>query len=476
MAFNDLREFITALEKHGEIQKIKKDVDWNLEAGAIIRRCNETGGPAQLFEKIKDYPGHRIFGGPLATLRRLAIAMEMSPDATYAEIIDEFFYRQTDPIKPILVNTGPCKEHILVGDDVDLNMFPAPLVHGGDGGRYIGTWNVGACKDPDSDWINWGTYRLMVHDRNSTGIFIVFPQHVGVIFNKYEKMNKPMPYTAFMGVEPLINLIAATGIPHGVNEVDVVGGLRKEPVKLVKCETNDLLVPDTAEIVLEGEILPNIRKDEGPFGEYAGYQISGVMPRPVFKVKAVTYRNNPILPTSCIGTPVDDSHIVVSMGMATGFKKALEDGAYPVTGIYVPPESAYHVVIVATETPYPYIANRIAACIWAQKNGFIVPRVIVVNSDVDPTNMAEVGHALATKCHPVRGTTTIDRLPTSPITGFLSHEERDQGFGCGVVYDCTWPLDWKPEHTPPRSSFNDIYPEEIKERVLNNWKDYGFKK
>ena len=381
-----------------------------------------------------------------------------------------------NPIKPILLSTGPCKENIVLGDDVDLSMFPAPLVHGGDGGRYLGTWNVGACKDPDSDWINWGTYRLMIHDRNSTGVFIIPQQHVGMIYSKYEAKGKPMSYAAFIGVEPMTNLTAATGIPYGVSEVDIIGGLRNEPVKLVKCETNDLMVPDTAEIVLEGEILPNIRKNEGPFGEYAGYQVSGTVKRPVFKVKAVSYRNDPILTTSCIGTPVDDSHIIITMGMAVEFKRALITGGFPVTGIYLPPEAAYHVVIVATETPYPYIANHIASCIWSQKTGFAVPRVVVVNSDVDPTNMGEVGHAMATKCHPVKGTSTFERLPTSPITGFLSHEERSQGFGCGVVYDCTWPLDWKPEHVPPRSSFNDIYPQEIKDRVLGNWGEYGFKK
>ena len=476
MAFNDLREFIATLDKYGELQVIKKEVDWNLEAGAIMRRCNETGGPAQLFEKILDHPGHRIFGGTLATFRRLAIAMEMDTEVTFRKLLDEFMKRQRSPIKPILVNTGPCKENILVGDEVDLGLFPTPLVHGGDGGRYIGTWNVGACKDPDSDWINWGTYRLMIHDRNSTGVFIIPNQHVGMIYGRYEAENKPMPYSAFIGVEPITNLIGATGIPAGISEVDIVGGLRKEPVRLVKCETNDLLVPDTAEIVLEGEVLPHERKNEGPFGEYAGYQVSGVVSRPVFKVKAVTYRNNPLLTTSCIGTPVDDGDIVLGMGMAADFKRALIEGGFPVTGIYLPPETAAHVVIVATRTPYPYIANRIATCIWAQKSGWAVPRIIVVENDVDPTNLSEVGHALATKCHPVRGTTTIERLPTSPITGFLSHEERSRGFGCGVVYDCTWPLDWKPEHVPPRSSFNDIYPREIKERVLDNWKDYGFEK
>ena len=475
MAFNDLREFLAILDKHGELQAIKKEVDWNLEAGAIMRRCNETRGPVQLFEKIKDHPGHRLAGGLLASFRRVALAMEMDPEASFAEIIDEFNARQRNPIKPILVSTGPCKENILLGDDVDLTIFPSPLIHGNDGGRFMGTWNVGVCKDPDSDWINWGTYRHMIHDRNSTGVFIIPQQHVGVLYSKYEKQNRPMPYTVIIGSEPMVNLISSNSIPYGVSEVDIVGGLRREPVRLVKCETNDLLVPDTSEIVLEGEVLPHIRKDEGPFGEYAGYQISGAVPRPVFKVKAVTYRNDPILTSSCIGTPVDDSHIVNSIGYTSDFKRNLIEGGFPITGIYMPPEAATHMVIVATETPYPYIANRIACSIWSQPKGWVIPRVIVVNSDVDPTNMNEVIHALSTKCHPVKGTMTIERLPTSPITGFLSNEERSQGFGCGALYDCTWPLNWKPEHVPARSSFNDVYPEEIKERVLTNWKDYGFK-
>lgn len=156
MAYKDLREFLDKLKETGDLVEINQEVDWNLEAGAIMRRCNETQGPAQLFNNVKDAPkGFRLMGEPLATFRRLAIAMDMPPDTPYPALLDEYMKRRKQPIKSILLNTGPCKENILVGDEVNLFKFPAPLLHEGDGGRYIGTWNVGASKDPDSDWLNF---------------------------------------------------------------------------------------------------------------------------------------------------------------------------------------------------------------------------------------------------------------------------------------------------------------------------------
>jgi len=476
MAFNDLREFIKKLEETDDIVNIRKEVDWNLEAGAIMRRAYERWGPAQLFHKIKDYPeGYRLLGGTLATFRRLAIAMGMPPESTYTEILDEFDERRKHPIKPILVSTGPCKEEIHIGDEVDLFEFPAPLVHGGDGGRFIGTFNVGACKDPDSDWINWGTYRLMIHDRNTTGVFIIPPQHIGMIYKKYEERGKPMEYAAFMGLDPAVNIVATTGVPYGVSEVDIVGALRKEPLQVVKCETVDLVVPATSELVLEGEVLPYERRDEGPFGEYAGYQVSGKFPRPVFRVKAITHRKNPIITVACIGVPPDDYHIAGNIGQTSDFRNALVEAGIPVTGIYFPPQCAMHLGIVGVKTVHPHMATRVANIIWGTKNGIVCPRIIVVDEDVDPTNMDQVLHAFATKCHPIKGTTVVDHSITSPITGFLWPEERNLGLGANVVYDCTWPVQWKKEDIPPRSSFQDIYPEEIKQRVMENWKEYGFK-
>ncbi|HLA27540.1 MAG TPA: UbiD family decarboxylase [Syntrophales bacterium] len=475
MPYNDLREFLDRLKKIDDLIEINEEVDWNLEAGAIMRRAHEKRQPAQLFNKIKGYKkGFRLLGGSLATFRRLAVGMDMDPESSYTDMLNEFDKRSNNPIKPMVVSDGPCKENILKGKDVDLLKFPAPVLHGGDGGRFIGTWTVGICKDLDSDWVNWGTYRLMVHDKTSTGAFVIPQQHIGMMYGKYEEKNLPMPYAVAIGLDPMINFIASTGVPYGVNEVDIVGGIRNEPVRLVKCETSDLYVPATAEIVLEGEILPHVRKDEGPFGEYPGYRISGVASRPVFKVKCITYRNNPILTTACIGVPPDD-HVAFNLGLALCFRNALIREGIPVTGIFLPPQSSMHLCIVAVKTAHTNIATKVAMLIWGTKNGFVCPRVVVVDEDVDPTDLDQVLHAFSTKCHPIKGTTVIDHSNLSPLTGFLWPGDREFGLGANVVYDCTWPTQWKKEEVPIRTSFNDTYPEDIKKRVVEKWEKYGFR-
>ncbi len=476
MPYEDIREFIEALERSGDLQRIKKEVDWNLEAGAIMRKCCEELGPALLFEKIKDYPeGYRVFGNPLASFRRLAIALDMPPDSTYTEILDRYDEGRKNLIKPNLVSDGPCKEEIHVGDEVDLYEFPALMIHGGDGGRYLCTWHVTITKDPDTGWVNWGMYRAMIHDKRRLGGIIIHPQHIGVIYAKYEERGEPMPFAIAIAPEPVTTFIGTSCIPHGISEVDVIGGVRGEPLNLVKCETNDLYVPATAEIVIEGEVLPYERLEEGPFGEYPGYQTSGRSPKPVYYVKAITHRKDPILTASNMGMAVDDCDVAMNISVASDIRSDLLRAGLPITGIYIPPEGCLFTVVVSTKTPYSGIANRIASCIWANKNGSFLTKVIVVGEDVDPTDMREVFHAFSTAHHPIRGTNTISNAPGHILIPYLSEYERTHGIGANVVYDCTWPKDWREEEIPKKASFKNIYPKEIQEKVLNNWKSYGFK-
>lgn len=159
----------------------------------------------------------------------MALTLDMRPEATAVEIMAEYNKRCKNPIKPILVKDGPCKENICVGDDVDLFKFPSPLIHGGDGGRYIGTWHASITKDPDSGWVNWGMYRLMIHDKNMLGGLIIPNAHMGYhYFQKYEARNKPMPFAVALGMEPVSAVISATRLPQGINEADIVGALRGE--------------------------------------------------------------------------------------------------------------------------------------------------------------------------------------------------------------------------------------------------------
>lgn len=475
MAYEDIREFADRLEITGDLVRIGQEVDWNLEAGAIMRRSNELGGPAQIFEKLKDYPkGFRLMGSPLASLRRMAVAMELTPETSYGEVLDELLSRFQSPVKPVVVSSGPCKENIDRGENLDLLKFPVPIIHAGDGGRFIGTWNVGVTKDLDSDWVNCGMYRIMVIDKKTGGVALVLPQHGAVMYHKYEKAGRPMPYAAFIGGEPITGAIGSMSIPYGATEWDMIGAVRREPLKLVKCETSDLCIPAGAEIVIEGEILPGERAPEGPFGEYPGYEVAGVMERPVLHVKAVTYRNDPILTVSCIGVPVDDSHVTTNLGFAMEIKSALLKEGLPITGLYIPPESCQFLCVVATKTPYAGIPFRIASRIWSTKGGIFMPRVIVVDEDVDPSNMREVIHALSVKSHPRRGTTIVDNAYNVQLAPFLPISHRQLGLGANILHDCTWPKEWKPEHIPHKTSFQTSYPSNVQEKVLSLWEEYGF--
>lgn len=477
MAYQDLREYMRKIEENGEIQRIGIEVDWNLEAGAIMRKCCEEIAPAPFFQKIKAYPdGYRIFGNPLASWKRLAIALDMDPDSPFMAMLDRYDEGKKNPIKPNLLKDGPCKENIRIGKDVDLFQFPAPFLHGGDGGRYLCTWHIVACKDPDSGWVNWGMYRAMIHDKNSLGGIIIPWQHIGRILLKYEQKNESMPFTMAIGTEPITTMIGSCSIPYGLSEVDLIGGVRREPLNVVKCETNDLFVPATSEMVIEGEIPPHERKDEGPFGEYPGYQGSPRSAQPVYRVKAITHRNDPILTSSCMGVTVDDSDIVMGLNQSSEIRADLLRAGLPITGLYMPPECCQFLIIVATKNLYAGIANQIASCIWANKMGGQICKVIVVEDDVDPTNMKEVLHAWATVHHPIRGTHTVTPFSAHPLIPFLSRHDKLYSIGANMVFDCTWPKDWAPEDIPVKASFKAIYPKEIQERVLSNWKTkYGFK-
>ncbi len=476
MPFKDLREFIEKLEKEGEAERIEEEVDWNLEAGAMLRYSAEAGTPAPFFQKVKDYPeGYRLFGGGAAKFRRIAIAMDMDPNTPVGDIMDEHLRRMDLPIKPVLVKDGPCKENIHIGDEVDLLEFPVPMIHDGDGGRYIGTWHLTISKDLDSDWVNWGMYRHMLHSKNAIGILQASPQrHLGTMYVRgYEPRNKPMEIAIAIGVEPISAFCAANNLPYGISEADIAGGIRGEPVELVKCQTVDLAVPATAEIVIEGEVKPGDTIDEGPFGEFTGFMAGQIQPRPVIRVTAVTHRNNPIFTMSCMGVPVDDN-CVMSLTKGSDMLRALRARGLPVTGVYVVPETAYNLVVVSVRNDYSSIARDIANVVWGISAGYSTPYLVVVEDDVDPFNLPQVLHTLFNKCHPSRGIVKLEPSPTCSLLPFLDHHERENRTGANVYFDCTWPLDWNPRDIPKRASFADIYPVEIQQAALTKWHKHGY--
>lgn len=478
MAFKDLRDFIRTLEKIGDIVHIEQEVDWDQEAGAISRRVCEMSGPALMFDKVKDYPeGYRLFAGSLATYSRVAVALGLPPNTPVKDIFAEYERRNEHPIKPVIVKDGTCKENIMLGDDVDLYTFPAPMVHTGDGGRYIGTWDIVISKDPDSDWTNWGMYRFMVYNqRYLTGFPRLNSQMGLVLHQKFVAHNKPMPMALVIGADPICHQVASASYRKGVSEVDFAGALRQEPVELIKCETSDLLVPANAEIVIEGEILPDMIGQEGPFGEFPGYRTEGIRMGVLCQVKAITYRNSPILSMIALGVPPDDNSVATPIASALAVKEHLKRYNVPVINVYSPPHAVLHTVIISVKPGGQDTANKILDALTVRRADW--SKIIMVDEDVDIFDIGQVLHALSVKCHPVRGIIVreIEAGKAHSLTPCYSPEERRDLRGAIALFDCTWPPEWPLEtHVPIKNSFDCIYSEEIKSKVLKNWRKYGLK-
>ncbi|MDY6863428.1 MAG: UbiD family decarboxylase [Thermodesulfobacteriota bacterium] len=481
MAFLDLREWLNNLEENGELVRVKKEVDWNLEVGAIIRRVYDTMSPAPLFENIKGYPGCKILGAPMSLsvrnrFARFASALDMPVDSGIMDITEEYLRRKKSPKKPVIVGSGTSQQNVLLGEEIDLFKFPAPYVHEGDGGRYISTWHTIITKDPETEWVNYGMYRQMIHDRNHLGGLIMYPQHIGIHYKKYSENEKRMEFATVIGTEPVTAIISAAMLDTGVSEADIIGGLREKPLELVKAKTVDLYVPAYAEIIIEGYVDPFERREEGPFGEYTGYSASGRSEKPVYTVTAITYRDNPILPVSAMGVPVDDCAAMVPLTMGADVLRELRDiRHHPVKFVYCPPEGTGHFWAISTKVPSKTYPRHLAMDFWSTKSGATTGNVLlIVDEDVDITNLKDIIWALSTRVHPDKGIFKFPGTWSCPLLPWLSPQERKYEEGGRILIDGTWPFDWPKEWIAKVSSFQTIWPKDIQDMVLKNWKDYGF--
>jgi len=475
--FKDNREYIEALRNTGDLVDVYQEVHWDLELGAIVRRICEKKAPAAYFHSITDYPGFTALGAPLATYRRLAMVLGLEPDAPIPKIAEEYKKRTTgNPIRPKIIDKkdAPCKEVILLGDKADLFELPAPMVHDGDGGRYLCTWHFVVAKDLDSDFTNWGMYRQMVYDEKTmVGPVLPFSDMGKMFYNKYVPKNLPMPFATVISPDPLSAIASAA--PSPIDEADYAGMLMGEPVELVKCETCDLYVPAHAEIIIEGVILPNVQLDEAPFGEYTGYRTSPRDKRAVYRVKAITMRKDPILCVSNMGVPTDEGQLLRSFTLGLEMERLLREQGIPTTGVFMWPESTHHLVVVGVRPIYANIATQVGQLLFGSKLGPWFHMVVVVDDQTDIYDYNEVIHALCTKCHPKRGIRVEEHGVGTPLNPFASPEERIFGRAPKVIFDCIFPPEWPKSALPMKVSFNNVYPKEIQEKVLANWRKYGFK-
>jgi 4-hydroxy-3-polyprenylbenzoate decarboxylase len=486
-----LREYIEHLQALGEIQEIAAEVDWNLEMGAIIRRSYELRAPAPLFTRIKGIePGFRVLGAPAGLSRqpglalcRVALSLGLPAQAAAREIVTALAdAHDRTPQRPRRVPDGPCKENRLLGAQVDLGRLPAPYIHEGDGGRYLNTWGTVIVQTPDRHWTNWSISRMMVTGKDTLAGLVLPQQHLGIIFAMWKALDRPMPFALALGTEPVVPFVAGMPLDDHVNEADFIGGYLGEPVEVVDAETVDLQVPATAEVILEGTVSVRETAPEGPMGEYSGYLNPGAGTRqPVFYVSAMTYRDQPIVPVVAAGEPVEENHTCWGLAISAQVLWELRRHGFPVASCFCPLESAGHWLVVTVQDSWrdrgssAQLVQELAQVVFRSRAGGMIPKFLLLGADIDPTNLAEVVWAFATRCHPERGVVLFPDQEVLPLVGYLSRDEKRQRRSTKVIYNGLPADDVLPESLPKRSSFAHAWPRAIQERVVQNWQRYGYK-
>lgn len=473
----DLRSFIKRLDDEGELARVKVEVDWKYELGAIALKClGPPAGPALLFEKVKGYT-IPVFTGGLLTVKRLAIALDLKPETDEKSLLLEWSKRLEKPFKPIIVSTGHCKENKYFGKDVDVLKFPVPWWTERDGGRYIGTWHQVIAKDPDTGWTNVGTYRMMVHEPTVCGIQFSPFQHVALIYAKYKKMNRHMPVAIAIGTDPVGMFVSTTPFPIGIDEWDMAGALRQRPLELVKTETADLVVPAHSEIILEGEISVSETRAEGPFGEHTGYYGGGKRPLPVVNIKCITHRNSPIFRGSILGKPITEVNRVEAFADDTQALMMYKNSGFSgVTAVNYPAggDPAF-CAIVSIKKSYSSQGLDAARLLLSSKSGKVVKLVIVVDDDVNIFDLNDVLWAVNIRVQAGRQVHITRNESGSRLDPSVPFEWL--GMTDKMIIDATWPS--TPDF-PPRKEWDDnIHPpevkmsEELQKFIEKRWSEYG---
>jgi 4-hydroxy-3-polyprenylbenzoate decarboxylase len=417
----DLREAIERFERAGELKRVR-GADWKLEMGTlaelVYRRPNP---PALLFEDIPGYPkGFRAISGSTNSAKRLAIVLGFPAPSHPLDVVRAYRDRMKShkPIAPRVVAKGFIQENILSGRDIDVLKFPAPLLHEGDGGRYIGTDDLVIMRDPEENWVNCGTYRSMVQGPDKVGLWISPGKHGRQIRDKYFKRGLPCPVLISCGHDPLLFLAGGNEIRFGLSEYDYAAGHRGLPYDVIESEVHRLPMPAHAEIVLEGAMHPGEEMPEGPFGEFTGYYAGGRTSQPVVRIERIYHRHEPILGLACPMVPPSDfsySKCVMKAGMI--WDEVERAGLAGVKGVWVHEAGCARMFnVISIKQAYAGHAKQAALLAASCQSGSYLGRfVVVVDDDVDPANLDEVIWAMCTRCDPAEDIDTIRRHWSGPL-------------------------------------------------------------
>jgi len=475
MPYEDLREFIERLEAEGELARIKHEVSPILEMTEIADRAVKGGGKALLFENPKGYD-IPVLMNAFGTERRMKMALEVERFEEIGERLIEITKFKPESLldglkgvgklkdligfMPKKVKKGACKEVIM--DDPNLDKFPILQCWPKDGGRFI-TLPVVITKDPETGELNAGMYRMQVYDSKTTGMHWQIHKHGALHLKKLaERGENKLEVAVAIGVDPAILYASTTPLPENISEFMFAGFIRRERVKMVECETVDLLVPANAEIVLEGYVKVDELRMEGPFGDHTGYY-TPPEPYPVFHITCITHREDPIYHATVVGKPpMEDAWL----GKATEriFLPLIRMIHPEIVDINLPIEACFHnLAIVSIKKRYPGHAKKVMFALWSMGMLSLTKIVIVVDDDVNVHDMREVVWAVTTRFDPARDVIII---PDSPIDA-LDHATYKPNLGGKLGIDAT--KKWKEEGYEREWPEVVEMSEDVKKRIDGIW-------
>jgi len=457
--FDDCRKFLDELEKRQKLRKIEVPVDKDWEISCVARLAMEFPPEdrfAILFNNVRGSK-YSVLINAFASRELYAIGLGTTVDGIH----DAWQSAVQKPLEPELVGSASCKDNVLVGDEVDLNIFPHIIsTPQKDAAPYI-TAGCAVTKDPETGSRNVGVYRFMLKGRRKLGIHIAPTNDGAAIYSKYEERDRPMEIAIAIGPPPAVCMAATTRIPFGIDELAVAGALIKSPLRVVKCETVDLEVPADTEIVIEGEVPPRFREPEGPFGEFYGYMGDKIM-SPVIEVKAITFRNNPIYHVLLQQTTPCEGTLMKDIGMEAMLLRTFKNvGILGVTGVHVKEKSSGECVVVGIKKRYQ---GQVQAVAQASLSAFptLLKQIIVVDSDCNIFDWADVEWRLASCVQPDRDVYIFTNCAASALDPSVPKEKRKQG--SKMLVDATRKFDY-PEVALP--------PEEMLLRARQQWRSYG---
>jgi 4-hydroxy-3-polyprenylbenzoate decarboxylase len=471
MAYKSFRKFVEELDAVGELSHVTCEVDWDSEIGSITRAIFKRKGPAVLFENVKD-SRIPLFCGAMHEAKKFGMMLDISDNLK--EQCAFLTERLSKTIAPVIVSEGPCQENVLLGDDIDLYMFPTPKWHPNDGGRFIGTMGCFVTEDPETGIPNVAVFRSMIEGKNKIGFNS--EQQNAIHLRMFQAKKENMPFAMSISAPPAVVLSSSSKVPYGIDEYAVSGSIAGEPIPLVKCKTNDLHVPADAEIVIEGYVPWDMGEWllEGPYGEFTGH-FSSDQPsiKPTGIVTCVTYRNNPIMQGTCPGVgPNEQTALMLRAYGGSGLASLKASGIPGVKDLSVLEMGCASFVWAVSITSQFYGGHAAEIANFLMSRGHFPKILVLVDEDIDVFDPGLVLWAVASRVQPARDIRILPANQVStPLDPSLPDEQREKGLYCmtsRMIIDAT-------KQNKGVTFSKLVYDtEEAKAKVEERWAEYGF--